>query len=204
MALGTKTKVGKEKGDIVKAVGIITLQELKDSVLVDADTIYQTEIVGFYTGTVRTIQGDRYDEVILAGTIKSDGSPDFTQPKYYYLEGMPVSFLPNPDYDYAAVEETAGAGTPKKSFDWLGTINNVFSTIGGVLGLIKKTNKPAGDAGENDTQTVAQSDSQEQGWLQKNMIYVIALGGIVLTGGIIVYMSRKSARKQVPQAPVIQ
>lgn len=34
MALGIKTKVGKEKGDIVKVVGIITLQELKDSVLV--------------------------------------------------------------------------------------------------------------------------------------------------------------------------
>lgn len=63
---------------------------------------------------------------------------------------MPVSFLPNPDYDYAAADS---ASTPKKSFEWLGTINNVISSIGGVLGLIKKTNKPAGDSGESDTQS---------------------------------------------------
>lgn len=203
MALGTKTKVGKEKGDIVKAVGIITLQELNGSVLVDADTIYQTEIVGFFTGNVKTIQGDKYDEVVLAGTINSDGSPDFTQPKYYYLEGMPVSFLANPDYDYSSGKVTT---TPKKSFDWLGAINNVISTIGSVLGLIKKTDKTGSDSSEESSETVVQDTPQQQTWLQTNMIYVIALVGIALTGGIIVYLSKKSERKKlqaiIPNAQV--
>lgn len=192
--LGTKTKTGKEKGDIVKAIGIITLQELKGSVLSDADTIYQIEIVGFFTGNVKTIQGDRYDEVVLAGTIKSDGSPDFTRPKYYYLEGMPVSFLANPEYDYSSGSEVAT--TPKKSFDWLGSINNVISTIGGVLGLIKKKDKTVTDTKEDNAET-AEGNTQEQSWLQKNSIYVIALVGIVLTGGVIVYLSKRSERKQI-------
>jgi hypothetical protein len=194
MALGTKTKVGKEKGDIVKAVGTITLQELKGSVLSDADTIYSTEIVGFFTGLVKTIQGDRYDEVILAGTIKSDGSPDFGRPKYYYLEGMPVSFLPNPDYDYSSGSEVAS--TPNKSFDWLGAINSAINTVGGILGLIKKKDKTVSDADSDSTTVSTDAKSEEQSWLQKNMIYVISFVGIVLTGGVIVYFFNRSEKNK--------
>lgn len=188
---GIKTKTGKEKGDIVKAVGTITLYELP---LKDYDTIYPTEIVGFYTGTVKRIDGSNYDEVVLTIALNSDESPDFSQPKYYFLEGMPVSFVANPDYDYASgsIVDT----TSKKSFDWLGSINNVISTIGGILGLIKKKDKTVTDTGSDSSEIATDSKNEEQSWLQRNMIYVISFVGIVLTGGIIFYLFNKSEKKK--------
>ncbi|WP_337045345.1 hypothetical protein [Emticicia sp. 17c] len=202
--LGKKTKTGKEKGDIVKAVGVVSLQELAGESLQDYDTVYPTELVGFFTGNVRKIAGSNYDEIVLTIALNDDKSPDFSQEKYYYLEGMAVSFVANPDYDYSPQSNTkTDSPSPKKksSFDWLGTIGTVLNTIGTVLGLSKKTDQTKKDTGSDTTTSVnnEEGDGQtEKTWLQRNLIYVLALAGILITGGLIVYFSKRSERKSHP------
>lgn len=187
MALGTKTKVGIEKGDLIKSdsfSGIPLYPSASDSTAI-YDTVFSGDEIGFYSGKSTTNSGKTYYEVVPINSLNADGSPNFNGTKLYFDSLMPFKNEANPKFNYSgsgfSIEKAVGIGS------------SILTAIGGILGIINGGNNTT-DATDtpttNNTKTPAPTD--EPTWLQKNGLVlfgsILALFGI---GGVVYFSVRK-------------
>ena len=198
---GVKTTTAAEKGDIVRANGSVTLYEISGAKATEYNEADSGDKIGFFTGQKKSHEGYTYTEIVLFNSLNDDLSPDFEGDVYYFLEGMPVSFLPNPNYDYTGVVDT-----PKKSKDILGTITNIFNTVIGTIGLFskKKTASSPTDNPDSDSSTDSNSkqDTEEESFVAKYGIYLFSGLTIVIVGTVI-YLVNKNAQKKKLETVVV-
>lgn len=193
---GVKTTVGSEKGDIVRSNGSITLYEIDGSNAREYNDAISGDKIGFYTGGKKVLEGYTYSEIVPFNSVNDDLSPYFDGDKYYFLEGMPVSFLPNPNYDYTGVSTA-----PKKSNDILGTIANFFNTIIRAIGLFSKKKTATSSTDTPDTTTSkgndnsASEEGKEETFLAKYRLYLF-VGLFVTIVGTVVYLVTKNSQKK--------
>ncbi|MBA4849034.1 hypothetical protein [Emticicia sp. BO119] len=199
---GVKTTVGSEKGDIVRSNGSVTIYEISGSKATEYNDSISGDKIGFYTGGKKVVEGYPYTEIVLFNSVNDDLSPDFEGDKYYFLEGMPVSFLPNPNYDYTGVTTT-----PKKSTDILGTITNIFNTVLSAIGLFTKKKTASTPTDTNEPTTPSDSDkpnSEEDkpSFVAKYGLYLFGGLFIVIVGTIVYLVTKNSQKKKLQQVNV--
>lgn len=198
---GVKTTVSSEKGDIVRSNGEVSIYEISGTKALEYSQASSGDKLGFYTGQKKTFEGYTYTEIVLFNSLNDDLSPDFEGDKYYFLEGMPVSFLPNANYDYTGVSTTP----PKKNNDILGTISGIFNTVLGFVGLFsKKKTASQTDTKESDTEVknVASDKEEEESFVAKYGIYLFSGLTIVIVGTVIYLVNKNSQKKKIEAAVV--
>ncbi len=193
MALGVKTQVGKEKGDLLVATGFTGI-ELRTSPRKTAtvyDNVFNGDELGFYTGKTSKDSGITFNEVVTINSLNTDGSPNFNGTKYYFDTAMPFKATANPKYNYS--------GSSSGGFDWgkaAGIGGSILTALGGIFGIIsgnQATTEEEQAAIENIDTT--QNPEPEPTWIQKNWIYLV--GGLLTVGGLtgVIYYIRKDNDK---------
>lgn len=192
MALGTKTKVGIEKGDLLRSSSFIAI-ELRTNASETAtiyDNVFQGDEIGFFTG--KTIQdsksGITYNEVVSINSLNADGSPNFNGTKYYFDSLMSYKNEANPKYNYS------GSGlTIEKA---LGLGSSILTALGGIFGIINGTKQgtQTTDTGTAIDKASGNQDTQPS-WIAQNWLYVVGffLAALGISG--VVYYSRKDKSK---------
>ncbi len=194
MALGQKTKVGIEKGDLLvsKSATAIKLLYLASPTGTVYDNVFNGDEIGYFTGVQKkhTATSTIYNEVVLINSVNADGSPNFNGTKYYFDSLMPFANQANPKYNYGS------------SFDW-GSIAKIgagiFTILGGILGN-QNANTQADPNADTNTETVV-TDEPQQSWLSKNWLYLLG-GGLLISGitGLAVYLSRRAKTRKLKAA----
>lgn len=192
MALGTKTKVGIEKGDLIRsnsytAIPLYTEPKATASIY---DNVFQGDEIGYYSGKSTTNNGTTFYEVVPINSLNADGSPNFNGTRLYFDSMLPFKNEANPKYNYSGsgfnIDKAVGIGT------------SILTAIGGIFGIINGTN--ANNETENNTpvktNTPANSPTEET-WLQKNGLIlfgsILSLLGI---GGVVYYATRDKKPKK--------
>lgn len=192
MALGQKTKVGIEKGDLIRSnsnSAIPLYTEPKETASI-YDNAFRGDEIGFYSGKSTTTNGVTFYEVVPINSLNADGSPNFNGTRLYFDSMLPFTNEANPKYNYSgsgfSIEKAVGIGT------------SILTAIGGIFGIINGTNNT--DQSDTPTNTKNNTPAQpqpEETWLQKNGLVlfgtILSLLGI---GGVVYYATRDKKPKK--------
>jgi hypothetical protein len=192
MALGTKTKVGIEKGDLLRSSSFTAI-ELRTGASETAtiyDNVFQGDEIGYFTG--KTIQdsksGITYNEVVSINSLNADGSPNFNGTKYYFDSLMSYKNEANPKYNYSG----SGFSLDKA----LGIGSSILTALGGIFGIINGTKQGTQTTDTNTAIDKASGNQDTQpSWIAQNWLYVVGffLAALGISG--VVYYSRKDKSK---------
>lgn len=192
MALGTKTKVGIEKGDLIRSnsfTAIPLYTEPKETATI-YDNVFQGDEIGYYSGKSTTTNGTTFYEVVSINSLNADGSPNFNGTRLYFDSMLPFTNEANPKYNYSggsgfSIEKAVGIGT------------SILTAIGGIFGIINGTNTDQETESNTTNGKTPTQPEPEQTWLQKNGL---VLFGVILSvlgiGGVVFYATRDKKPKK--------